>query len=355
MAKSGRNPRGLYRRGEVYYARIAGPDGRLVRKRLSSDRQVAIILLGEMRKRFELQKAGILPEGMADEIKSFSELRLRYLEHLKARDVSENTRLSFDAAYKQVITRNRFANLRDMHLRLVEDWARRMVGGGVRGQTVNHYVGHIKRALRWAQENGYTQSNPLANWRQVRLAEPRRRRDFQPEEIARFFEAEENPELQLRWLIYFTTALRASAGTGIRWEWLDLGRGLLRLPVEANKSHRMHEIPLNRTLAEALERKAKEAGGKPRGMVFPAMTTTTLLRRFQRTCRRAGLDTEGLCLHSIRHTVATMLYRQTGKNLKAVQEVLGHVNPGTTMRYLHVTEEEKRAAIDSLDLGIEIK
>lgn len=47
--------------------------------------------------------------------------------------------------------------------------------------------------------------------------------------------------------------------------------------------------------------------------------------------------------HSLRHAGATAAYRAT-RNLRAVQELLGHASLATTQRYLHVDLDEIRAA-----------
>lgn len=54
----------------------------------------------------------------------------------------------------------------------------------------------------------------------------------------------------------------------------------------------------------------------------------------------------GVHMHKFRHTAATYAYRQD-KNLRAVQEMLGHSSPNTTQIYVHVGDEEIRSMIES--------
>lgn len=54
--------------------------------------------------------------------------------------------------------------------------------------------------------------------------------------------------------------------------------------------------------------------------------------------------------HSLRHAAATASYRNTGQDLRAVQEMLGHASMATTQRYLHVDEENLRRAAQATAL-----
>lgn len=51
--------------------------------------------------------------------------------------------------------------------------------------------------------------------------------------------------------------------------------------------------------------------------------------------------------HTLRHTAATWILKKTN-NLKITQEILGHANITTTMKYAHVMDEEKRRALNSV-------
>ncbi|MCF8000750.1 MAG: tyrosine-type recombinase/integrase [Halanaerobiales bacterium] len=51
--------------------------------------------------------------------------------------------------------------------------------------------------------------------------------------------------------------------------------------------------------------------------------------------------------HKLRHTFATMLYNKT-KNIKVLQDLLGHENISTTQIYTHTDQKQKKEAIDEL-------
>ncbi len=70
------------------------------------------------------------------------------------------------------------------------------------------------------------------------------------------------------------------------------------------------------------------------------------LRSLKKTCENAGLRKIGW--HTLRHTFASHL-AVNSVPMKAVQELLGHANIVTTMRYSHVSHATLRDAVKTLD------
>lgn len=69
------------------------------------------------------------------------------------------------------------------------------------------------------------------------------------------------------------TGMRLGEVLSLRWERIDLERGILR--VEETKTGEPLELPLTRQLAAVLERRRAEAGGADEGWVFPSRTSAT--------------------------------------------------------------------------------
>ena len=67
----------------------------------------------------------------------------------------------------------------------------------------------------------------------------------------------------------------------------------------------------------------------------------------ERAQRRAVLPATG-AYHILRHTFCSHLAMQ-GATAKAIQELAGHANLTTTMRYMHLSPGAKDAAIRLLD------
>src|SRR5206468_684243 len=112
------------------------------------------------------------------------------------------------------------------------------------------------------------------------------------------------------------------------------------------KSGRNREIPLSDDALKALKAHRHLRGE----LVFCAANGRGLLENeckwpVWRTCKRAGLREIGW--HALRHTFASHLVMR-GVPLKAVQELLGHRDIRTTMRYAHLAPGARREAVESL-------
>jgi integrase len=86
-------------------------------------------------------------------------------------------------------------------------------------------------------------------------------------------------------------------------------------------------------------------------LVFPSQTGTPLdprnaSRAFTAAAKRAGL--EGVGLHSLRHTSASLMIAQ-GVHLRVIMETLGHSGISITADvYAHVLPQQQRQAADAV-------
>jgi integrase len=83
---------------------------------------------------------------------------------------------------------------------------------------------------------------------------------------------------------------------------------------------------------------AGRAAGKPLGSVR---------KTFIKLLKRAQINTEGVCLHTLRHSVASNLV-SAGVSLRLVQEQLQHKSIISTQRYAKLTTESMRKTSETL-------
>jgi integrase/recombinase XerD len=82
-----------------------------------------------------------------------------------------------------------------------------------------------------------------------------------------------------------------------------------------------------------------------------AYTARSLQQTFQRA-KSAAKITQEVTFHSLRHSYATHLH-EAGTDIKLIQELLGHSDIKTTLRYTNVsnfTLEKIKSPFDNLDL-----
>lgn len=132
--------------------------------------------------------------------------------------------------------------------------------------------------------------------------------------------------------LLYGCGLRASEACTLRVADVDLERGLLTV---RGKGQRERIVPLGRPASEALQRWLRETRGS---FVFPGLRGRTLTRgSAHRVVRRAGAlsGVTRAYPHLLRHAFATHLL-QGGADLRALQQMLGHADLGTTEIYTHL-------------------
>lgn len=146
----------------------------------------------------------------------------------------------------------------------------------------------------------------------------------------------------LRLLIF--TGARLREILRLEWKFIDLDRGLLRLP---DSKTGPKTIILNSAARAVL------VGMKPRGpFVFPGESLggkpqprTDLKRPWRLVKTAAGLD--DLRIHDLRHSFASV-GAADGLGLVIVGKLLGHKQASTTERYAHLDNDPLRKASDAI-------
>lgn len=110
-----------------------------------------------------------------------------------------------------------------------------------------------------------------------------------------------------------------------------------------------------RSLEEYLQERSQVKNIKDKNALFLSsrgarITSRRVQQIIQRSLEQAGLAGQGFSTHKLRHTAATLLYQQGGVDIRVLQQMLGHVNLGTTEIYTHTSSQQLKEAAESSPL-----
>jgi integrase len=139
------------------------------------------------------------------------------------------------------------------------------------------------------------------------------------------------------------TGCRLSEIQKLKWEFVDLKAGLLRLP-DSKTGAKL--VPIGQAAISAFKgiAKVKDNPYVITGQV-ESQHLTDMQRPWRRLRKRAGLD--GLRIHDLRHSFASDAL-QLGEDLPMIGKLLGHTQVQTTARYAHLKTDPMRAAADKV-------
>jgi len=161
--------------------------------------------------------------------------------------------------------------------------------------------------------------------------------------------------------VMLMAGLRAEEVTTLRPEHVDLQTG--KTNVVEGKGAKDRNVWLSGDVVSELREWAtrranadlgsQSAGPGSDSYLFPtqngtAVATSHLRRSVTRYARDAEIrGASRVSPHTLRHTFATRLYKQTG-DIRLTQKALGHSDVSTTMMYTHIVDDDLSSAMRSL-------
>jgi integrase/recombinase XerD len=216
----------------------------------------------------------------------------------------------------------------------------------------------VRRWVRFLASEGAIEGDPLDGVANPRL--PRRLpRILAPRETEALLEAvDTSTPLGLRdrsmLEMLYGAGLRVSELCQLPLSGVDRRGGLVRV---AGKGGGERIVPLGRAALECLEHYLAEARPVLMGDAPDAsdavyvtrrrapMSRQNFFERLRQIARSAGIATDRVSPHVLRHAFATDLL-EGGADLRAVQSMLGHADLSTTEIYTHVTRARLRETVE---------
>jgi integrase/recombinase XerD len=268
--------------------------------------------------------------------------------------LSDNTILAYGRDLRDFLTFGERSGVRDvkgLNPRLVQKYLCEMAGGPKSENSAKRALVAIRMLLRFAKLRGHIEDDGTGmleapkTWQRLptvcnKLQVFKLLETPCPEEP---FYLRDKAILEL----LYATGVRASELAGLKTTDLNLDIGYLRCFGKGNKER---IIPVGKVAIEATTcylRDLRPRLAKPQSHAFLLLSRTgrpltriEIWRLVKKYALRAGMP-RNVTVHTLRHCFATHLL-SGGADLRSLQEMLGHVDIGTTQIYTHVDHERLR-------------
>ncbi|MBS1203181.1 MAG: xerD [Proteobacteria bacterium] len=226
------------------------------------------------------------------------------------------------------------------------------VDGGYKATSSARLLSAVRRLFQYLYREKIRSDDPSAQ-----LASPklplRLPKDLTEAQVERLLQApvvDQPLELRDKAMleVLYATGLRVSELVGLTMSDISLRQGVVRVIGKGNKERL---VPLGENAVYWVENYLEHGrpwllNGVSIDVLFPSqraqqMTRQTFWHRIKHYAVLAGIDSEKLSPHVLRHAFATHLLNH-GADLRVVQMLLGHQDLSTTQIYTHVATERLR-------------
>lgn len=215
--------------------------------------------------------------------------------------------------------------------------------GGLSEQMVSHHLSALKVFYRWLEQSGVIKINPISG-----LSFPyppyKHRAALTQQEISKLYAATETLSDKAMLGIFYGCGLRRSEGENLNTDDIKFNEKILI--VREGKGLKRRVVPIAEIVKEDFENyyskeRRLNAGAKHQQAFMlnkkgHRMTRNSYNPRLRYLVKKAGLN-KSVCLHQLRHSIATHLLEQ-GMSIEKVRDFLGHKFIDTTQRYTHINE-----------------
>ena len=225
----------------------------------------------------------------------------------------------------------------------ISKYQKTRTGQGVCGATINRELNYCDAAFNRAVARNLLSHNPFSGF--DKFEEHERTRFLTEDELVRILRAvadldSRSPYLKDIVLTAILTGLRKRAILTLHKDEIDFNLGLItKFPGQTSRNKRAGVIPIPDDLVDMLKSRIEQSKS---GYIFENRVTgrpmDNIKKSFKKALKKAGI--EDFRFHDLRHTFATYALVRS-KDIRGVQEILGHKNIQTTQKYTHVLAREK--------------
>ena len=268
-----------------------------------------------------------------------------YLEYSKANKRSYKLDENYCKIFTEYFGKN--TRLKDITPQKIER-LKIYLKDGRKNSTVNRYLEALGTLFNIAISNNIAKVNPLKQIKKLKQDNYKLRFLTRDEEKALFNVLNSNRDY-----LYFIPIVICALQTGMRkgeilnlkWSNIDFNNRYIELL--QTKSGKSRKIPIsNKLMSELLKLRTNKISEYVFTNPYTRTKYVSIHKGFGEVLKKA--DIKNFRFHDLRHTAATRM-TEMGIDLAVVQEILGHSDVKTTMRYAHPVPERKLKAIEALN------
>lgn len=235
-------------------------------------------------------------------------------------------------------------------------WVVAMHRGGLSASSVCRRVSCLKSFVRYLEEHAQFPRSDIA-----RLRPPAREKTLptflSAEELASLLRASLRQRVAYNafrdhaiLLVLVFTGIRRGELLNLKVSDVDLATGTLR--VVNGKGRKTRVVPLVAEATEAVGDWLTFRRTKGHDYLFTTVRGNRIYASrlqviWKAVLERSGVSRPGVTLHTLRHSMATLLLQSGQADLVAIQHLLGHTRLDTTGIYLHVVPGQLRSAVEA--------
>ena len=340
---------GVYKRGNSWWFSL-GHQGRTIRKRGGRTRNQAESALVNLRK--QLKEGELDTELKQVTFEEYCKVYMRLTKGNKATRTLERDRYTIEKHLIPFYGQRQMNTLKSSDIEEYKQ-ARRPDAAP---STINRELGTLKAMLGKAVKWHYLRNNPASGI--SKLSDPPKPPKFLSIEEAHKLLESCKPSRTVCLYPFVATALYAGLRKDelfhLEWNDVNFDLGMIKLVNKEGwhtKSMKGRDIPMPKDLRDILR---KHPAHPESTYVFYNKDGSRLhdIRgSYNKAVKASGL--EHTTFHGLRHTYASLLVMK-GRDLPTVQQLLGHADIKTTMRYAHLAPDHLRLAVEDFNFDPEV-
>lgn len=220
--------------------------------------------------------------------------------------------------------------------------------GGLSNSTISGHLFALRTFFKWLEESEDITINPISSLN-VPYYEYNHRTSLTQVEIKKLYQSAETYRDKAMLGLFYGCGLRRAEAESINTT--DIRLNEKNIIVREGKGSKRRIVPLAEKVKEDLEnyyynershyisRSTTDKKTEDAFMINNRgrrMTRDSFVPRLKYLVKKSGIA-QTVCLHQLRHSIATHLLEQ-GMKLEKVRDFLGHKNINTTQRYTHINQ-----------------